>query len=196
MKYKHPFASEGGAEEELLSLEEQMQLLKKRIKHFKATGVIFWREDLDDNTPLKLRFASLANGSVDIYKSEDDFNNGANPLNDRPLNLAQYHFESDYNNFPKGNKTAQSFLNNAIAGQSEFSLLNIATSNYDLVQASKKYRFFLMPRVLNEIKPIKMTEFMCTDEAAYKKWLHAFRQGCRYVNVCHYVQQPIAILQC
>lgn len=100
-------------------------------------------------------------------------------MNSRPINLTQYGVESDYNLFPRGNTTALSYLNKAIAGQSEFSVLDVATSEYNLIEANKKFRFFLIPRIINEIKPLKMIEFMCTNEEAYKKWLNAFRQGCR-----------------
>jgi len=172
-------ASAGGVEDEYTSAEIHIKTLRSKIKHFKANGIIFWREDLDDNTPLKLRFASLAKGVLDIYKDEEAFDDGADPLNPRPLDLTEHTVEADYNNFPHGNKTAISYLNNAMAGQSEFSVLDIATSDYDLVLASKKFRFFLIPRIINEIKPLKMTEFMCTDEASYKKWINALREGCR-----------------
>lgn len=72
MKYKQ---SAGGQEhdESSSSVESQIQHLQQKIKSFKANGVIFWREDLDDNTPLKLRFASLMNGLVDIYRNEEEY---------------------------------------------------------------------------------------------------------------------------
>lgn len=113
---------------------------------------------------------------------DDRFDNGADPRNARPLDLSQYGVEADYNQFPRGNTTAISYLNKVMAGQSEFSVLDLATSDFDLVAASKKFRFFLIPRILNEIKPLKMIEFMCTDEEAYKKWLNVFRKGCRWVQ--------------
>lgn len=153
--------------------------LRNKIKHFEASGIIFWRQDLDDNTPLKLRFAVIKNGSVDIYRNENEFMKGCDPLNSRSIDLSQYAVQSDYNHFPTGNTTVGSIFNKAVAGQSEFSVLEIASSDYDLVLAIKKFRLFLVPRILNEVKPLKIAEFMCTDEEAYKKWLAAFRQGCR-----------------
>lgn len=70
VKYK---PSSGGDNEGPPSVEEQLHALQHKIKHFKANGLIFWREDLDDNTPLKLRFASLTNGLVDIYRNEEEY---------------------------------------------------------------------------------------------------------------------------
>ena len=63
----------GGDEQEPPSVDSQIEALKHKIKHFKANGIIFWRDDLDDNTPLKLRFASLMNGLVDIYSNEEEY---------------------------------------------------------------------------------------------------------------------------
>ena len=114
-----------------------------------------------------------------LQYNDHRFDNGADPRNDRPVDLSQYVLEADYNHFPRGNTTAGSYLNEVMAGQSEFSVLDIATSQFDLVAASKKFRFFLVPRILNEIKPLKIMEFMSTDEEAYKKWLKAFKRGCR-----------------
>ena len=161
-------------------MDQIIEELRRRIKKFKANGIIFWRQDLDDNSPLKERYASLANGKLDIYKNEEEFDNNENPLNEHPFDLSQYAVETDYNKFPKGNVTAGTFINRAFAGQGEFSALNIATSNYDLVHASKNFRFFLIPRVINETKPLKLAEFMSTDEESHKKWLSAFRKSCRY----------------
>eukprot|EP00603_Paraphysomonas_imperforata_P013648 CAMPEP_0114481370 /NCGR_PEP_ID=MMETSP0104-20121206/17649_1 /TAXON_ID=37642 ORGANISM="Paraphysomonas imperforata, Strain PA2" /NCGR_SAMPLE_ID=MMETSP0104 /ASSEMBLY_ACC=CAM_ASM_000202 /LENGTH=388 /DNA_ID=CAMNT_0001656957 /DNA_START=21 /DNA_END=1184 /DNA_ORIENTATION=- len=177
-----------GDEDNKDDLEMKLKNLQEKIKHFKANGLIFWREDLDDNTPLKLRYASLSSGKVDIYKHEKAFMTGEDPLNARSLDLA----ETDYNHFPKGNTTASSWINNATAGQSEFSVLEIATSEYDLVQAIKKFRLFLIPRVLNEVKPLKIIEFMCTDEEAYKQWISALKQGCRYAKALDDLKQEVA----
>eukprot|EP00603_Paraphysomonas_imperforata_P012649 CAMPEP_0114466858 /NCGR_PEP_ID=MMETSP0104-20121206/9302_1 /TAXON_ID=37642 ORGANISM="Paraphysomonas imperforata, Strain PA2" /NCGR_SAMPLE_ID=MMETSP0104 /ASSEMBLY_ACC=CAM_ASM_000202 /LENGTH=420 /DNA_ID=CAMNT_0001640263 /DNA_START=82 /DNA_END=1347 /DNA_ORIENTATION=+ len=181
-----------GDEDNKDDLEMKLKNLQEKIKHFKANGLIFWREDLDDNTPLKLRYASLSSGKVDIYKHEKAFMTGEDPLNARSLDLSQYAVETDYNHFPKGNTTASSWINNATAGQSEFSVLEIATSEYDLVQAIKKFRLFLIPRVLNEVKPLKIIEFMCTDEEAYKQWISALKQGCRYAKALDDLKQEVA----
>ena len=178
MKYSKA-ATDGGDNAPHDPVSQQIIALQEKIKKFKASGIIFWREDLDDNIPLKLRFVSLQSGKVDIFRNLEDFDNGADALNSRPIDLKDYDVETDYNKFPVGNITVGSLLNKAISGQKDFSLIDIARSEYDLVEAHKRFRFFIIPRVMNETRPLKMVEFMATDEEAYKKWIATFRRSCR-----------------
>jgi hypothetical protein len=49
--------------------------------------------------------------------------------------------------FNRGLTSASKTLRNLTTGQGEFSVATLATSEYDLKEAVKKYRFVLFPKV-------------------------------------------------
>jgi hypothetical protein len=55
----------------------------------------------------------------------------------------------------------------------------LATSDYDLVDAVKKYRFMLVPRVFSELSPLPIGDFMASDEQAYKLWVKSLSRVIR-----------------
>ena len=46
----------------------------------------------------------------------------------------------------------------------EFSLHTLMASEYDLKEASKKFRFVMHPKVQSELQPLQVAEFMANDE--------------------------------
>lgn len=55
----------------------------------------------------------------------------------------------------------------------EFSVATLMTSEYDLKEASKKFRFVMHPKVQSELQPLQVAEFMANDEQSYKLWVKA-----------------------
>jgi hypothetical protein len=64
-------------------------------------------------------------------------------------------------------------LRGATTGQDEFSVATLLSSEYDLKLAVQKYRFALCPKVVSELSPLSVFEFMASDEQAYRLWVKA-----------------------
>jgi hypothetical protein len=55
----------------------------------------------------------------------------------------------------------------------------LATSEYDLVEAVKNYRFMLVPKVFSELSPLPIGDFMASDDQAHKLWIKSFSRVIR-----------------
>eukprot|EP00602_Paraphysomonas_sp_CaronLab_P001627 CAMPEP_0185031762 /NCGR_PEP_ID=MMETSP1103-20130426/19397_1 /TAXON_ID=36769 /ORGANISM="Paraphysomonas bandaiensis, Strain Caron Lab Isolate" /LENGTH=373 /DNA_ID=CAMNT_0027567399 /DNA_START=195 /DNA_END=1316 /DNA_ORIENTATION=- len=148
---------------------EEVTLLKKEAMS-KARGRLWWREPIDDGGELVECYAVIDRGRLDIYSSEEDYKKGNNALTDKPYKLFQYRLVQDYRYFPKHMSTGIMAARSLFTGQSEISLFDLATSDYDLKEAVKKYRFVLAPRVFSELSPLPTGEFMAGDGNDYKHW--------------------------
>ena len=106
------------------------------------------RMSLSKGGQLQECYGVLDKGRFDVYHSENDFMNHSNPINKSPIKLWQYTLETDARNFAN-NSTASltGAIRGAIMGQSEFSFATLASSEYDLKEAAKKYKFALCPKV-------------------------------------------------
>eukprot|EP00602_Paraphysomonas_sp_CaronLab_P005541 CAMPEP_0185025428 /NCGR_PEP_ID=MMETSP1103-20130426/8390_1 /TAXON_ID=36769 /ORGANISM="Paraphysomonas bandaiensis, Strain Caron Lab Isolate" /LENGTH=318 /DNA_ID=CAMNT_0027558627 /DNA_START=310 /DNA_END=1266 /DNA_ORIENTATION=- len=145
----------------------------------RARGALWMRQSLSKGGELQLCYAVLEKGKLDIYRKESDFVNHENPINQRPFQLWKYRLELDPRKFNRGLTSASKSLRKLATGQGEFSITQLATSDYDLKEAVHKYRFILYPKVLSELTPLATGEFMANDEQSYKLWIKALSRVIR-----------------
>lgn len=62
----------------------------------KARGVLFWRGTLSKGGKFREFYAVVEKGTLDFYKSEEDFTQHNNPVNAKPIKLWEYKLETDY----------------------------------------------------------------------------------------------------
>jgi hypothetical protein len=67
-------------------------------------------------------------------------------------------------------------LRSLVSGQGEIGFMELATSEYDLKEAVKKYRFALLPKVFSELSPLPSAEFMAGDADEYRLWTKALQR--------------------
>lgn len=150
--------------------ESKSRKTAEELVNTRATGEIWMRQSLSRGGKLEICFGVLENGKFDIYRNEDDYNSNHNPITKKPFQLWKYRIESDVKKFSTDNVSLVNSLRSAVTGQGEFSVATLATSEYDLVEAVKKYRFLLVPKILSELSPLPIGDFMASDETAYKLW--------------------------
>ncbi len=69
-------------------------------------------------------------------------------MNKKQINLGDYGLETDYSVFDASQYTSlKGSVRSAVLGQGDFSPAQLFMSSYDLKEASKKYKFALLPRV-------------------------------------------------
>ncbi len=113
----------------------------------KARGVLFWRGTLSSGGNFRECYATVEKGKLDFYKKEQDFVDHENSINKKPFQLWEYAVETDYRKFGRNIVTPQAGIRGAVIGQSDFSMIEIMRSPYDLKEASKKFKFALIPKV-------------------------------------------------
>lgn len=155
----------GGGEETDNSLEAGAQT--------RARGVLWMRQSLSKGGELEQCYAVLEKGKLDIYRSEQHFIDHENPINKHPFQLWKYALELDPRKFNRGFSSASKSMRKIMTGQGEFSLTTLMSSDYDLKEASKKFRFIIHPKVQSELQPLQVAEFMANDEQSYKLWVKA-----------------------
>lgn len=74
-------------------------------------------------------------------------------------------------------------LRSLVSGQGEIGFLELATSEYDLKEAVKKYRFALLPKVFSELTPLPSAEFMAGNAEEYRLWTKALQRVIKYENL-------------
>lgn len=62
----------------------------------------------------------------------------------------------------------------AFVGSEEFALSDLMGSNYDLINASRNYKFGLVPKVISELSATTTHEFLAQEETSYRMWVEAF----------------------
>lgn len=139
----------------------------------RARGVLWLRQSLSKGGELEQCYAVLEKGKLDVYRSEQHFINHENPINKHPFQLWKYALELDPRKFNRGFSSASKSMRKLISGQGEFSVATLMTSEFDLKEASKKFRFVMHPKVQSELQPLQVAEFMANDEQSYKLWVKA-----------------------
>jgi len=139
----------------------------------RARGVLWLRQSLSKGGELEQCYAVLEKGKLDVYRSEQHFINHENPINKNPFQLWKYALELDPRKFNRGFSSASKSMRKLVSGQGEFSVATLMTSEFDLKEASKKFRFVMHPKVQSELQPLQVAEFMANDEQSYKLWVKA-----------------------
>jgi len=137
----------------------------------KAKGVLWVRESLEFGGNFLKRFAVLEKGCLDIYESEQDYTDHANPLNRKPIKLWQYTLETDPRKFAKSVTSIQNAMKSTLLGNEDFTLKDLMTSGHDLPHAAKHFKFALVPKISSELATTDMIELLAHEEKVYKHWL-------------------------
>ena len=65
-----------------------------------------------------------------------------------------------------------------VFGNEDFYVADIMKSDYDLIYASKNYKYALIPRVSSELVASEITELLAHDEKSYKQWIRVLSTIC------------------
>jgi hypothetical protein len=137
----------------------------------KAKGTIWVRQSLEEGGNFLRRFGVLEKGCIDIYESEEKYNDHDNPLNVFPVKLWLYNLETDPRKFAKSVTSINNSLKSSILGNEDFSVKDLLLSRYDLPQAAKHFKFALIPKISSELATADMVELLAHDEKTYKHWI-------------------------
>lgn len=113
----------------------------------KARGVLFWRGSLSSGGQLRECYAVLEKGMLDFYRHEEDFQQHVDPINPRPFKLGEFRLELDYKKFLRNEGGLKSSMRGAVLGQPDFSAGQLMMSPFALKEASRKFKFALLPKV-------------------------------------------------
>jgi hypothetical protein len=136
-------------------------------------GQLWFRDSLDLGGQLHERFAVLQRGVLEIYRNERDFHKGKDAINELPFQLMKYALELDTKKFKRGLTSGRKSLRRLVSGQGEISLPVFVASEFDLKTAVKRFQFIIYPKVVSEVHPLPVGEFMANDESSYKQWVEA-----------------------
>lgn len=170
---KKSAAVENAAKNTTSGISEEAENSLEAGAQTRARGVLWMRQSLSKGGHLEQCYAVLEKGKLDVYKSEQHFINHENPINKHPFQLWKYTLELDPRKFNRGFSSASKSARKLLTGQGEFSVTTLMTSEYDLREASKKFRFIMHPKVHSELQPLQAAEFMANDEQSYKLWVKA-----------------------
>lgn len=148
-----------------------------RIK-LKAKGIVWKRKPLEKGGTFTKVFAVLEKGKLDFYNSEADYVNHENPLNTHPVKLWQHNVETDPRKFVRTVTSLRNTIKTALLGNEDFYVSDLMSAEYDLVYASKNYKFALIPKVSSELVASEITELLAHDEKAYKQWIRVLCTVC------------------
>lgn len=149
----------------------------ERIK-LKAKGAMWRRKPLEKGGSFVKVFAVLEKGKLDFYDSEQHYINHENPINSQPVKLWQHNLETDPRKFSRSVTSLRNTIKSAILGNEDFYVGDILKSEYDLIYASKNFKFALLPKVSSELIATEITELLAHDEKAYKQWVRALSTVC------------------
>lgn len=149
----------------------------ERIK-LKAKGVMWRRRALEKGGAFVKVFAVLEKGKLDFYESEQHYINHENPINPQPVKLWQHNLETDPRKFSRSVTSLRNTLKSAILGNEDFYVSDIMSSEFDLVYASKNFKYALLPKVSSELVATEITELLAHDEKSYKLWVRALSTVC------------------
>ena len=144
----------------------------ERIK-LKAKGIIWRRKALEKGGTFIKVFAVLEKGKVDFYESEQHYINHENPINPQPVKLWQQNLETDPRKFARSVTSLRNTMKSALLGNEDFYVADLVKSEYDLVYASRNFKFALLPKVSSELVATEITELLAHDEKSYKQWVRA-----------------------
>ena len=157
----------GSSKAPRLSMEDSKLV---ETANMKARGVLFWRSSLSSGNGLRECYAVMEKGKLDFYKREKDFLEHANPINPKPFKLWEFKIELDYRKFSRESNSMRDGIRGSVLGQSDFTAAEIMASSYKLKEASRKYKFALLPKVFSELVALETLELMATDHDAYQAW--------------------------
>lgn len=149
----------------------------ERIR-LKAKGVMWRRRALEKGGTFVRVFAVLEKGKLDFYDSEQHYINHENPINQQPVKLWQQNLETDPRKFSRSVTSLRNTLKSAILGNEDFYVADVMSSEFDLVFASKNFKFALLPKVSSELVATEITELLAHDEKSYKQWVRALSTVC------------------
>jgi hypothetical protein len=141
----------------------------------RAMGQLWFRDSIDLGGQLHERFAVLQRGVLEVYRHERDFDKGKDPINEIPFQLTKYLLELDTKKFKRGLTSGKKSFRRLVSGQGEISLPVYVASEFDLKTAVKRFQFIIHPKVLSEVHPLPVGEFMANDEQSYKQWVAALQ---------------------
>jgi len=149
----------------------------ERIR-LKAKGVMWRRRPLEKGGTFVKVFAVLEKGKLDFYDSEQHYINHENPINQQPVKLWQQNLETDPRKFSRSVTSLRNTLKAALLGNEDFYVSDVMASEFDLVYASKNFKFALLPKVSSELVATEITELLAHDEKSYKQWVRALSTVC------------------
>jgi hypothetical protein len=133
----------------------------------RAMGQLWFRDSIDLGGQLHERFGVLQRGVLEIFRSERDFERGKDAINELPFQLKKYALELDPKKSRRGLTSGKKSFRRLVSGQGEISLPVYVASEFDLKAAVKRFQFILYPKVLSEVHPLPVGEFMANDEQSY-----------------------------
>jgi hypothetical protein len=140
----------------------------------RVTGVLWKRQVIEHGGLFIKYFGVLEKGRLDFYKTEKDYRENNNPTNSKPVKLWQYNLELDYRKYQQNVTSLTTSIVSSFVGSEDFSVKDLMTSEYDLQNASRNYKFGLVPKVVSELVASTTHEFLAHDEATYRMWVEAF----------------------
>eukprot|EP00599_Poterioochromonas_sp_BG-1_P000060 CAMPEP_0173146268 /NCGR_PEP_ID=MMETSP1105-20130129/8389_1 /TAXON_ID=2985 /ORGANISM="Ochromonas sp., Strain BG-1" /LENGTH=309 /DNA_ID=CAMNT_0014060431 /DNA_START=294 /DNA_END=1219 /DNA_ORIENTATION=+ len=150
-------------------LQDALEATKLRV-----TGVLWKRQVIEHGGLFIKYFGVLEKGRLDFYKTEKDYRENNNPTNSKPVKLWQYNLELDYRKYQQNVTSLTTSIVSSFVGSEDFSVKDLMTSEYDLQNASRNYKFGLVPKVVSELVASTTHEFLAHDEATYRMWVEAF----------------------
>ena len=144
-------------------------------KNLKAMGQLWFRDSIDLGGQLHERFGVIQKGVLEIYRNQRDFEKGKAPINEMPFQLKKYSLELDTKKVRRGLTSGKKSFRRLVSGQGEISLPVYVASEFDLKTAVKRFQFMIYPKVVSEVRPLPIGEFMANDEQSYKHWTRAIQ---------------------
>lgn len=164
-------------------IEEETNKLARaqELTRTKYRNIIWKRQNIEDGGLYQKFYGIIEKGKLDLYKSEKDYIENKNPVNDKPIKLWQYDLELDSRKYSKNVVSFSSTMKSKMLGNDEFSMADLLDSkngeeSYDLIYASRHFKFGLVPKVASELVSMSTHEFLAHDEKLYKAWIKSLKQ--------------------
>jgi hypothetical protein len=157
------------------TLNERVSEVPHSPRSGRVMGQLWFRESIDLGGQLHERFGVLYKGVLEVYRSERDYEKSKAPITELPFQLKKYALELDIKKFKRGLTSGKKSFRRLVSGQGEISLPVYVASEFDLKTAVKRYQFIIYPKVLSEVHPLPVGEFMANDEQSYKQWVEAIQ---------------------
>lgn len=149
---------------------------EEELMKCKGRGVI-WMKAEGANC-FKRIYLVAQKARLEFYQSEDDFLQATNMCDTPPIELKNYHLETDMRKINAQSLkryTASSKIREMVLGTNELSFTDNMTADFDTANAIKNFKFSLSPKYQTEIEKIESIHFMAEDLSNYAQWLKLLR---------------------
>jgi hypothetical protein len=140
----------------------------------KFKGILWRRSALESGGIYTRQFGVIDKGQLDLFKDEGSYMNHENPLNSRPYKLWHYILETDHRKYERQVTSLRNMVKRGITGNGDFDLKDLTSKKYDLVTASKEFKFALIPKVQTELVSQETIELLAHDRDTYAAWTTTF----------------------